>query len=362
MKKIIVVHQKAHVGGGYTYAKAIENGFCKLGYKVLFVEGYSAFDLIRFIHKHNAPIFWIVYQEMSLLPIIFSKFLRRKSIFLVMNIWVKELGFNAEEGVKKKLRKNYTKLTYWSKQLLFCVFSSKIAFLSKYSEDVFFSIPAYDMLSHKEKKIIRGGFDPHYFYPATRKEVSQLRKKYGIEQGAKVLLMCGRADSRKNYDSGLEIVSNLQKKFPNIILLFILSSTSNVSDGSYLAYLFEKIEKLGIGEQVRIITGISNHKIGNYYRLADLFLMMSKKFETFGLVTLEALACGCPVAGFASCATTEIIHDHQLLASPDSLEDLTGKIKKYLLSSGSESSKKRSILNAQAFTWENTVAELSKLL
>jgi glycosyltransferase involved in cell wall biosynthesis len=72
-------------------------------------------------------------------------------------------------------------------------------------------------------------------------------------------------------------------------------------DGHLRSRLEEQVRRLGLSERVWL-AGFSQD-IGNEYECADLFVIPSR-FESFGLVTAEALAHGLPVIGFADCAGT----------------------------------------------------------
>jgi glycosyltransferase involved in cell wall biosynthesis len=58
---------------------------------------------------------------------------------------------------------------------------------------------------------------------------------------------------------------------------------------------------------VRFLDFIPNPELHLYYQAADLCLMPSKDLEGFGLVTVEAMACGTPVLGTRHGGTVEII-------------------------------------------------------
>jgi D-inositol-3-phosphate glycosyltransferase len=54
------------------------------------------------------------------------------------------------------------------------------------------------------------------------------------------------------------------------------------------------IDELGLGERVTMVPPVPHHVLSTYYRAADVCLVPSRS-ESFGLVALEAAACGTPV-------------------------------------------------------------------
>jgi D-inositol-3-phosphate glycosyltransferase len=57
-------------------------------------------------------------------------------------------------------------------------------------------------------------------------------------------------------------------------------------------------EQLGVADQVRFVDPQPHHLLSTYYRAADVVVVPSRS-ESFGLVALEAAACGTPVVGAA---------------------------------------------------------------
>jgi glycosyltransferase involved in cell wall biosynthesis len=67
------------------------------------------------------------------------------------------------------------------------------------------------------------------------------------------------------------------------------------------------IRSLDLTGQVQLLGFIPEEHLPRYYQAADLMLLPTAELEGFGLVTVEALACGTPVLGTPVGATPEIL-------------------------------------------------------
>jgi len=71
--------------------------------------------------------------------------------------------------------------------------------------------------------------------------------------------------------------------------------------------LISMVKKLGVEKHIEFKGFISEDNLPEYYQMTDLFVLPTRELEGFGLVTLEALACGVPVLGTPVGGTKEII-------------------------------------------------------
>jgi glycosyltransferase involved in cell wall biosynthesis len=71
--------------------------------------------------------------------------------------------------------------------------------------------------------------------------------------------------------------------------------------------LLALVNHLGLRDHVHMVGFIPEEALVRYYQMADLFVLPSQDLEGFGLVTLEALACGLPVLGTPVGGTQEIL-------------------------------------------------------
>jgi glycosyltransferase involved in cell wall biosynthesis len=118
-----------------------------------------------------------------------------------------------------------------------------------------------------------------------------LVKRYGLAS-SHVIMTVGRLESRERYKGFDEVITAM----PRLLARFPMLKYLIVGDGSDRARLEALAKRVGISEQV-IFAGLipESEKVG-HYNLADAYVMPSAG-EGFGIVLIEAAACGLPVIG-----------------------------------------------------------------
>jgi glycosyltransferase involved in cell wall biosynthesis len=150
--------------------------------------------------------------------------------------------------------------------------------------------------------------------------------RYGLA-GSRVLMTMGRLapeEQYKGFDETIMALPRLLKRFPNLKYLV-------VGGGRDRTRLETKARDFGVSDCV-IFTGQipENEKVA-HYNLADVYVMPSSG-EGFGIVLLEAAACGVPVIASRADGTREALLDGQLgrLIDPRSADELVDAITKTL--------------------------------
>ena len=161
--------------------------------------------------------------------------------------------------------------------------------------------------------ILPNSVDTEKFLPKEKSDY--LLEKYQLF-GYKIMLTVARLDvydRDKGYDKVILALPKVLEIIPN--LKYIL-----IGEGDDLPRIKNLISELNLNKHV-ILTGyISDDRLPDYYNLCDLFIMPSKQ-EGFGIVFLEALACGKPVIAGNKDGSREALLEGKLgiLVDPDDI-------------------------------------------
>jgi phosphatidyl-myo-inositol dimannoside synthase len=146
----------------------------------------------------------------------------------------------------------------------------------------------------------------------------ELLHRYGLT-GKTVIMTLGRLSEHEKYkgfDEILELMPALIKEIPTTAYLI-------VGDGTDRHRLEEKARSLGVHEFVVFAGYVPESEKADHYRLADTYVMPGRG-EGFGIVYLEALACGVPVVASKVDGSREAVRDGALgiLVDPRDAEDI----------------------------------------
>jgi D-inositol-3-phosphate glycosyltransferase len=153
-------------------------------------------------------------------------------------------------------------------------------------------------------EIVPPGVDHHLFTPGDQRAA---RAELGLGDEP-VLLFAGRIQPLKGADVAVRTLASLSRTderpsdragptLPAPTLLLV-GGPSGVDGDAELARLHHLVAELGLQEQVTFVPPQPHGRLALYYRAADVCLVPSRS-ESFGLVALEAAACGTPVVAAA---------------------------------------------------------------
>ncbi len=140
-------------------------------------------------------------------------------------------------------------------------------------------------------EIVAPGVDHAFFAPGHRLGA---RRALGLGDHP-VLLFVGRIQPLKGADVAVRALASLDR--PDAVLLIVGGASGSDGD-TEVAKLHALVDELGVTDQVRFVEPQPHHILSSYYRAADVVLVPSRS-ESFGLVALEAAACGTPVVASA---------------------------------------------------------------
>jgi D-inositol-3-phosphate glycosyltransferase len=143
--------------------------------------------------------------------------------------------------------------------------------------------------------IIPPGVDISHFYPIPMDEARQF---VGLPLEHRVVLFVGRIEPLKGLDTLIRAMSCLRcTKVGEQVLLMVIGGDPDADPASMtaeMARLQDLCNELAMGKVVVFLGKRSQETLPYYYSAADV-LVMPSHYESFGMVALEAMACGTPV-------------------------------------------------------------------
>ncbi|GAG74829.1 unnamed protein product, partial [marine sediment metagenome] len=128
---------------------------------------------------------------------------------------------------------------------------------------------------------------------------SNLKEKLGLEN-SDIILYVGRIAKGKGVDKLIKILNIVSKKNKRVKLVII------GGDAGYLPIVKNLIQRYNLSKYVTLVGYVSKFNLTEYYSMADLIVYPSRQ-EIFGLVLVEAMACGKAVIGSNIMGPSEII-------------------------------------------------------
>ncbi|MCY4529160.1 MAG: glycosyltransferase, partial [Chloroflexi bacterium] len=134
--------------------------------------------------------------------------------------------------------------------------------------------------------VLPAGVDLELFRPAEKPEA---RRSLGLPEG-NVVLSVGRVEPLKGFDILLMAMASMDERSDTTVVI----AGGDEEDSPEFERLRELAQSLGLGDSVIFTGSVSQDELSVYYNAADVFVLPSY-YESFGLVALEAMACGVPV-------------------------------------------------------------------
>lgn len=198
-------------------------------------------------------------------------------------------------------------------------------------------------------KVVNLGVDTNKF-----QNVKRFKKK------EKIIVSVGGLKLRKGYHISIPAVAQAGQRYSDI-KYYIVGDQFNKD---YFRRLKQLAKDYNFQKNIFFIENISDNKLIKLYHKSDIFLLtpinINNNFEGFGLVYLEANACGLPVIGSYNCGAEDIIRDNYngLLVPQNDIKSVAQAILKLINSPnlayqlGGNGRK-----TAQKMNWDNVVAQ-----
>ena len=192
------------------------------------------------------------------------------------------------------------------------------------------------------------GVSERFFKEVANDLISGTLEHYAVQQP--YVLCVARLVSRKGIDTLIEAFARLdQTKFGNWQLVI-------AGDGPQSRDLKELAESEFINKSVSFLTNVPDKHLPALYSGAGLFAMTPKElpgdYEGFGIVYIEAAACGVPSLGTSTGGVPEAVVDGEtgLIAEPDNVQSVKDKLEKLI---ESEDLRNRMGSAAKERAWKN---------
>lgn len=251
-------------------------------------------------------------HDMSLLATTKSLMKNRLKVFYWQAM---QIGVDKRSPVHTR---RFSKLDAWIASLPFLV--EEIQQRTRFPKERIHQIPLGLELKRFEQSISR----------------EEARQSFGISEAVPLLGIIGRIDPKKRQDLAVESLKLLHADYPAAKLLIVGDATRNESR-NYEVQLKKLIRNLGLENHVVLHPFIPDSE--RFYAAVD-FVLMASTAETFGTVTIEAMASGAVVVGSDAGGTPELLKQGEL---------------GYLFQSGNAASATQQLLHAIAHPEEARV-------
>ncbi|MDP8263817.1 MAG: glycosyltransferase family 4 protein [Candidatus Ancaeobacter aquaticus] len=210
--------------------------------------------------------------------------------------------------------------------------------------------------------VVYPGVDTSFFKPL--KVPDAFLNKYSLKN-RKILLSVSRLVHRKGHDMVLDALPTVAQKIPEILYII-------VGKGPEKNRLEKIIKNKKLDPYVLFTDEISNSDLQFFYNCSNVFIMPSREVDSdghvegFGIVFIEANACGKPVIGGRSGGIPEAIVNGKtgFLVDPENSADIADKITNLLCNNDLSSEMGQFALQyvKEHFSWNDYTNEFKKLL
>jgi glycosyltransferase involved in cell wall biosynthesis len=150
-------------------------------------------------------------------------------------------------------------------------------------------------------RVIPGAVDQDRFCPAAdRQHRMAIRSRLQLPTDRTILFTVRNLVSRMGLEALLDAMPLIRKDGHDPLLLI-------GGEGPLRTELAARIDRLGLSSEARLLGFVPESSLPDYYRMADLVVLPTHELEGFGLIAVEALACGTLVIGTPVGAIPELL-------------------------------------------------------
>jgi len=160
-------------------------------------------------------------------------------------------------------------------------------------------------------EVIAPAVEHAFFAPGDR---AGARRALELADDVPVVLFVGRIQPLKGPDVAVRSLAAMHRRDARLL---IVGGASGAEGALELQRVRSLVTDLGLTDRVRVVAPQPHHILSTYYRAADAVVVPSRS-ESFGLVALEASACGVPVVASAVGGLLTLVeHGHSGFLVPD---------------------------------------------
>lgn len=176
---------------------------------------------------------------------------------------------------------------------------------------------------HVEVRLLYNNIPP--MPKITQEDAGQIRSRFRIPIGAKVLMTAGVLNRGKNMEMLIRCLPKIQVEN---LFLFIIGDGTSKGDFSYVNQLRELARRLGVDERVIFTGWLEKEELWKSLLVADLFVLPSKS-EGMPNALLEALGLRVPCMGSRIPGIKDVLRHEELLFDPLNEETLAKKLSRF---------------------------------
>ncbi len=214
--------------------------------------------------------------------------------------------------------------------------------------------------------VIPPGVDTRHFYPIPKDEAKEV---VGIPEKTHTILFVGRIEPLKGIDNLIQAISIIQKRgelqcCPHDLVIIGGEPNAKPEEmNAEMARLQDMVETLQI-ENFVIFLGKQDQQMLPYYYSAAEVVVMPSHYESFGMVALEAMACGTPVVASQVGGLAFLVRDGEtgFVVPGNDVQALANRLVELIKNQelrnklGNQSTK-----YAQLYSWENISEKIAKV-
>jgi len=255
--------------------------------------------LYTLLHSYKHKTVILGHINLALIGLLIKLFNPTTKVILIVHgidIW------QPQTGIKKRFLHTVNEI--WS--------------VSNYTKQTMLQNNPY--IQEQKIKIFPNTLDPYFQLPQNFEKPDYLLQRYGISKETKIIVTVTRlaaTEKFKGYDGIISLLKSLNKQEK---IQYVLCGKTDEKELERIKHLIKEQE----AEDFITLTGfVKDEELIDHYLLADVFAMPSKK-EGFGIVFIEAAACGCKVIAGNKDGSVDALQNGALgtLVNPDSVEDI----------------------------------------